>query len=288
MEGGQHDLARAAVVLAVGRQQAVAEERDEVAHAALAPAEVVGVGDGHVVVGLRAEHEHAGACRIRIEKTGPCGRRRRAAAAAGCARSARAGDAEVGRAGGQPPFSGALVAQVRGEPRERPGDDRWRSVDGHGAVSATAAAWLAGQPDRCARGRSGRLYASAPHAGSSRPSSWGSPRGSPSSCRSPAPRTCASSPRFAGWEDPGAAFTAVIQLGTMAAVLIYFRTRPVGRSRARGWLSLRRPELRRRLDARHGLVPDHPRHDPDRDLRPDLQGPDRDRRARPLPDRQRR
>jgi undecaprenyl-diphosphatase len=26
-----------------------------------------------------------------------------------------------------------------------------------------------------------------------------------------------------GWEDPGAAFTAVIQLGTMAAVVIYFR-----------------------------------------------------------------
>src|SRR3712207_9469946 len=30
-------------------------------------------------------------------------------------------------------------------------------------------------------------------------------------------------PAFAGWEDPGAAFTAVVQLGTMAAVLIYFR-----------------------------------------------------------------
>jgi|SRR5437868_752401 len=28
---------------------------------------------------------------------------------------------------------------------------------------------------------------------------------------------------FAGWQDPGAAFTAVIQLGTEAAVLIYFR-----------------------------------------------------------------
>ncbi|MFF3443301.1 undecaprenyl-diphosphate phosphatase [Streptosporangium sp. NPDC002721] len=28
---------------------------------------------------------------------------------------------------------------------------------------------------------------------------------------------------FFGWEDPGAAFTAVIQLGTEAAVLIYFR-----------------------------------------------------------------
>jgi undecaprenyl-diphosphatase len=30
-------------------------------------------------------------------------------------------------------------------------------------------------------------------------------------------------PAFFGWEDPGAAFTAVIQLGTMAAVLVYFR-----------------------------------------------------------------
>jgi undecaprenyl-diphosphatase len=30
-------------------------------------------------------------------------------------------------------------------------------------------------------------------------------------------------PAFVGWDDPGAAFTAVIQLGTMAAVLVYFR-----------------------------------------------------------------
>src|SRR5688572_33014744 len=30
-------------------------------------------------------------------------------------------------------------------------------------------------------------------------------------------------PAFAGWDDPGAAFTAVTQLGTMAAVLLYFR-----------------------------------------------------------------
>ena len=30
-------------------------------------------------------------------------------------------------------------------------------------------------------------------------------------------------PAFFGWDDPGAAFTAVIQLGTMAAVLLYFR-----------------------------------------------------------------
>jgi undecaprenyl-diphosphatase len=30
-------------------------------------------------------------------------------------------------------------------------------------------------------------------------------------------------PAIFGWEDPGAAFTAVVQLGTMAAVLLYFR-----------------------------------------------------------------
>ena len=30
-------------------------------------------------------------------------------------------------------------------------------------------------------------------------------------------------PAFAGWSDPGAAFTAIAQLGTLAAVLIYFR-----------------------------------------------------------------
>jgi undecaprenyl-diphosphatase len=58
-------------------------------------------------------------------------------------------------------------------------------------------------------------------------------------------------PAFAGWEDPGAAFTAVVQLGTMAAVLLYFRE-DLWRI-ARTWLgSLRRPELRRSLDARIG------------------------------------
>jgi len=30
-------------------------------------------------------------------------------------------------------------------------------------------------------------------------------------------------PALAGWDDPGAAFSAVIQIGTMAAVLVYFR-----------------------------------------------------------------
>src|SRR5919206_4062595 len=58
-------------------------------------------------------------------------------------------------------------------------------------------------------------------------------------------------PAFAGWDDPGAAFTAVVQLGTMAAVLLYFRA-DLWRI-ARTWLaSLRRPELRGDLDARMG------------------------------------
>ena len=58
-------------------------------------------------------------------------------------------------------------------------------------------------------------------------------------------------PAFMGWEDPGAAFTAVTQLGTMAAVLLYFRA-DLWRI-ARAWTaSLRRPELRSGLDARMG------------------------------------
>ncbi|HZG48610.1 MAG TPA: undecaprenyl-diphosphate phosphatase [Thermoleophilaceae bacterium] len=58
-------------------------------------------------------------------------------------------------------------------------------------------------------------------------------------------------PAFAGWEDPGAAFTAVTQLGTMAAVLVYFRTdlARIGRAWVR---SLGNRALRRELDARLG------------------------------------
>jgi undecaprenyl-diphosphatase len=58
-------------------------------------------------------------------------------------------------------------------------------------------------------------------------------------------------PAFAGWPDPGAAFTAVTQLGTMAAVLLYFRDDLLRIARA--WLrSLRDPSVRRQLDARIG------------------------------------
>jgi undecaprenyl-diphosphatase len=58
-------------------------------------------------------------------------------------------------------------------------------------------------------------------------------------------------PAFAGWEDPGAAFTAVVQLGTMAAVVIYFRRDLLRIGLA--WLrSLRDESVRRTLDARLG------------------------------------
>jgi undecaprenyl-diphosphatase len=58
-------------------------------------------------------------------------------------------------------------------------------------------------------------------------------------------------PALAGWEDPGAAFTAVTQLGTMAAVLLYFRA-DLWRI-ARAWLrSLRDRSARRDTDARLG------------------------------------
>ena len=58
-------------------------------------------------------------------------------------------------------------------------------------------------------------------------------------------------PAFAGWEDPGAAFTAVTQLGTMTAVLLYFREDLLRITGA--WLrSLRDPAVRHELDARLG------------------------------------
>lgn len=58
-------------------------------------------------------------------------------------------------------------------------------------------------------------------------------------------------PKLAGWGDPGAAFTAVIQLGTMLAVLIYF-WRDIVRITWTWLRSLWTPELRGDLDARMG------------------------------------
>ncbi|GAB2862544.1 undecaprenyl-diphosphate phosphatase [Myroides odoratimimus subsp. xuanwuensis] len=58
-------------------------------------------------------------------------------------------------------------------------------------------------------------------------------------------------PEMVGWGDPGAAFTAVIQIGTELAVLIYFREDILRIATA--WLkSLVKPEYRGHLDARMG------------------------------------
>jgi undecaprenyl-diphosphatase len=60
-------------------------------------------------------------------------------------------------------------------------------------------------------------------------------------------------PALLGWSDPGAAFTAVIQIGTLIAVLAYFRRDIVriGRAWAKGILSGRPLED---LDARMGWM----------------------------------
>ncbi|MBS4753867.1 undecaprenyl-diphosphate phosphatase [Nocardioides sp. zg-ZUI104] len=58
-------------------------------------------------------------------------------------------------------------------------------------------------------------------------------------------------PELFGWGDPGAAFTAVVQIGTELAVLIYFR-KDIWRI-AKAWvLSLFKPEYRGAVDARMG------------------------------------
>ncbi|MDB1089402.1 undecaprenyl-diphosphate phosphatase [Streptomyces sp. ACA25] len=57
----------------------------------------------------------------------------------------------------------------------------------------------------------------------------------------------------AGWEDPGAAFTAVSQIGTELAILIYFR-KDIWRIASAWTRSLTNRELRGDLDARMGWL----------------------------------
>jgi undecaprenyl-diphosphatase len=58
---------------------------------------------------------------------------------------------------------------------------------------------------------------------------------------------------LAGWDDPGAAFTAVIQIGTELAVLLYFGKK-IGRILAAWFFSLYKPEYRHDPDARMGWL----------------------------------
>lgn len=58
---------------------------------------------------------------------------------------------------------------------------------------------------------------------------------------------------FAGWQDPGAAFTAITQIGTEAAVLIYFR-KDIGRIVSAWFRSLTDRSMRSDHDARMGWL----------------------------------
>ncbi|MFF8387248.1 undecaprenyl-diphosphate phosphatase [Streptomyces kanasensis] len=58
---------------------------------------------------------------------------------------------------------------------------------------------------------------------------------------------------FAGWHDPGAAFTAITQIGTEAAVLIYFR-KDIGRILSAWFRSLTDRTMRSDHDARMGWL----------------------------------
>ncbi|MFI6939020.1 undecaprenyl-diphosphate phosphatase [Streptomyces sp. NPDC050418] len=58
---------------------------------------------------------------------------------------------------------------------------------------------------------------------------------------------------FAGWEDPGAAFTAITQIGTETAVLIYFR-KDIARILSAWFRSLRDKSMRSDHDAQMGWL----------------------------------
>ncbi|MCX5419199.1 undecaprenyl-diphosphate phosphatase [Streptomyces sp. NBC_00078] len=58
---------------------------------------------------------------------------------------------------------------------------------------------------------------------------------------------------FSGWKDPGAAFTAITQIGTEAAVLIYFR-KDIGRIISAWARSLADKEMRRDHNAQMGWL----------------------------------
>jgi hypothetical protein len=133
VEGGEHDAAVAVVALAVDGQEPVAEQRDELAEAAVAPAEGVGLRDEHLVVGLGAEdedvarvedpqREHGTVPLVGVEQQ-PQGIADHPGGPA---------QAEVDVAGRQPPGRPALPGQLRRHPAHRVDGQARRGGDGHG------------------------------------------------------------------------------------------------------------------------------------------------------------
>jgi hypothetical protein len=137
VEGREHDLAALAVELAVDGEQAVAQQRDEVAHEPAPPREVGRVRDGHEVVGLGPQHEdhvgvedadreHGSEALVAMQQE----RQRRAREAA---RPAQVDVREARREG----LGGrALEAQVVVHTRERVADDRRRRRERHGTADS--------------------------------------------------------------------------------------------------------------------------------------------------------
>ncbi len=130
VERRHHDPPRSVVVGVVDGQEAVAEERDEVAEAALAPVEVVRVRDRDVVVRLGPEHEDV----PHVEE--PHAEDRPVLLVEGehqpqrvAHEVARADQVEVLRPRREPFRVPALAPEVRGDPPERVGGELLGGLD---------------------------------------------------------------------------------------------------------------------------------------------------------------
>jgi hypothetical protein len=135
VEDGDHDLPRAIVIGAVGGQEPVADQRDQVAEAAVAPPELVTIGDEDEAVRLGAEHEDVDGVEDADREDGAVllvggqeDRQRIAAHPLG------AGDARQLATGRQrgPSRRPELVGPVLANPGERIGRRGGRDVERHG------------------------------------------------------------------------------------------------------------------------------------------------------------
>jgi len=154
VERRQHDQSRAAVKLAVDRQQPVAHQADQVTEVSFAPVEVGGVGDGDVVVGGWPEHEYDVAVEYPHREDRP-------EALVGVEQhwqrflgeSSRALQRGAGLAGGEGDARGALFAQVADEDPERARAEQRRGADQCHSARLAKAGQVASLRGRGAAGR---------------------------------------------------------------------------------------------------------------------------------------
>src|SRR5829696_709335 len=122
MECWVHRAARAPVCLAVGREEAVADERTKLGHSSVSPAEVGGVRDRDVVVRLGADHEHPKAMKDSDREDGPvlavAGEHERKGVVHPAICASRAEARRPGR-NASPPSGGSLERNVSLDPPKR-------------------------------------------------------------------------------------------------------------------------------------------------------------------------